>query len=482
MREGVDVVFGYPGGAIMPAYDALPRYPIRHVLVRHEQGAAHMADGYARASARSESRSRPAGPGATNLVTGIANAMLDSIPMVCITGQVPSRAARHRRLPGDRHHRRHAPDHQAQLPGHARRGHRPHRPRGVLRRALGPARAGGRRHHQGRAATSVAGRSSTTRRPAPRLPAGHATAARDLTQAIRTDRRGGAAAGSGRPRRRQGRRDRPCSARWSERAHIPVACYPARPRRLPRHAPAQPRHDGHARRGLGERGDPAGRPLDRPRHALRRPRDRPRRALRAGARRRSTSSSTRPRSTRTCGSTCRSSATSARCSREIAPRVAPRDRSAWTQSDRRDARGGRGPRHPALPDDGRLYAAHVIHDLYRLTDGEALVVTDVGQHQMWEAQYYKHDHPRKLITSGGLGTMGFALPAAIGARFAGRRRGGDLGHRRRRRLPDDGVPSSPPARRRTSTCTSPSSTTASSAWSANGRSSSTSGATSPRRS
>ena len=71
-----------------------------------------------------------------------------------------------------------------------------------------------------------------------------------------------------------------------------------------------------------------------------------------------------------------------------------------------------------LPDDGHLYAAHVMHDLYRLTEGRALVVTDVGQHQMWEAQYYKHDHARKLITSGGLGTMGFALPAAIGARFA----------------------------------------------------------------
>jgi acetolactate synthase-1/2/3 large subunit len=71
-----------------------------------------------------------------------------------------------------------------------------------------------------------------------------------------------------------------------------------------------------------------------------------------------------------------------------------------------------------MPGNDKLYAAHVMHDLWRLTNGKALVVTDVGQHQMWEAQYYKHDHPRKLITSGGLGTMGFALPAAIGARFA----------------------------------------------------------------
>src|SRR5207342_172572 len=71
-----------------------------------------------------------------------------------------------------------------------------------------------------------------------------------------------------------------------------------------------------------------------------------------------------------------------------------------------------------LPDNGHLYAAHVINDIWRATEGKAIVVTDVGQHQMWEAQYYKHDDDRSLITSGGLGTMGFALPAAIGAKVA----------------------------------------------------------------
>jgi acetolactate synthase-1/2/3 large subunit len=71
-----------------------------------------------------------------------------------------------------------------------------------------------------------------------------------------------------------------------------------------------------------------------------------------------------------------------------------------------------------IPDCGKLFAAHVIHDLWRLTEGKSIIVTDVGQHQMWEAQYYRHDYPNKLITSGGLGTMGFALPAALGARFA----------------------------------------------------------------
>jgi acetolactate synthase I/II/III large subunit len=71
-----------------------------------------------------------------------------------------------------------------------------------------------------------------------------------------------------------------------------------------------------------------------------------------------------------------------------------------------------------LPDAGHLYAAHVMSDLWRATNGRAVVVTDVGQHQMWEAQYYHHDAPRSLITSGGLGTMGFALPAAIGAKVS----------------------------------------------------------------
>ena len=85
--EGVQVVFGYPGAQIMPAYDALPKYPVRHVLVRHEQAAAHAADGYARASGKVGVAIATSGPGATNLVTGIANAMLDSIPLVCITGQ-----------------------------------------------------------------------------------------------------------------------------------------------------------------------------------------------------------------------------------------------------------------------------------------------------------------------------------------------------------------------------------------------------------
>jgi acetolactate synthase-1/2/3 large subunit len=92
IHEGVEVVFGYPGGATLPLYDAMLNYPVKHVLVRHEQGAAHAADGYARASGKVGVAMATSGPGATNLVTGIATAMMDSSPIVCITGQVGSAA------------------------------------------------------------------------------------------------------------------------------------------------------------------------------------------------------------------------------------------------------------------------------------------------------------------------------------------------------------------------------------------------------
>ena len=89
LKEGVDVMFGYPGGVVLPLFDTFPQYPqLKHILVRHEQGAAHAADGYARATGKVGVCLATSGPGATNLVTGIANAHLDSVPMVAITGQV----------------------------------------------------------------------------------------------------------------------------------------------------------------------------------------------------------------------------------------------------------------------------------------------------------------------------------------------------------------------------------------------------------
>ena len=92
LAEGVDLIYGYPGGAIMPFYDELYKFQdkLQHVLTRHEQGATHAAQGFARVSGKVGVCVATSGPGATNLVTGIADAMIDSTPLVCITGQVPS--------------------------------------------------------------------------------------------------------------------------------------------------------------------------------------------------------------------------------------------------------------------------------------------------------------------------------------------------------------------------------------------------------
>ena len=150
---GVDTVFGIPGGAILPLYDPLmDSSRIRHILVRHEQGAGHAAEGYAQATGRVGVCMATSGPGATNLVTPIADAYMDSVPIVAVTGQVPERGDRHGRLPGGRHPRHHDADHQAQLPGH-RPARDPARDRrGVPHRLHRTARPGARRHLQGRAA------------------------------------------------------------------------------------------------------------------------------------------------------------------------------------------------------------------------------------------------------------------------------------------------------------------------------------------
>ncbi len=118
VRQGVEFVFGYPGGAVLPIYDALfGDERIRHILVRHEAGAAHAAEGYARSTGKPGVVLVTSGPGATNAITGIADAFMDSIPLVVITGQVPTALIGIGRVPGSRHRRHHAPLHQAQLPG-----------------------------------------------------------------------------------------------------------------------------------------------------------------------------------------------------------------------------------------------------------------------------------------------------------------------------------------------------------------------------
>ena len=151
-QEGVEVVFGIPGGASMPIYDPLvDRSPIRHVLCRHEQGAGHAAEGYAWATGKVGVCMATSGPGATNLVTPLTDAKMDSVPIVAITGQVPTPGRRQRRVPGGRHHRHHDAGDQAQLPREGPGGHRRDRARGVPHRVDRPPGPRADRPAQGRA-------------------------------------------------------------------------------------------------------------------------------------------------------------------------------------------------------------------------------------------------------------------------------------------------------------------------------------------
>ena len=119
--QGVANVFGYPGGAVLPIYDEFfQQEKVKHILVRHEQGATHTAEGYARSTGKVGVVLATSGPGATNCVTGLTDALMDSIPMVVLTGQVPTHLIGNGRFSGMRHGGHHAALHQAQLAGEGR--------------------------------------------------------------------------------------------------------------------------------------------------------------------------------------------------------------------------------------------------------------------------------------------------------------------------------------------------------------------------
>ena len=133
IRHGVDVVFAYPGGASMPLHQSLTTFKdqIRTILPRHEQGGGFAAQGYARSTGKPGVCMATSGPGATNLVTGLADAKMDSIPLIAITGQVGTHGHRHRRLSGNADRRGLPRHHQAPLPGDRRQRPGPRRARSV---------------------------------------------------------------------------------------------------------------------------------------------------------------------------------------------------------------------------------------------------------------------------------------------------------------------------------------------------------------
>jgi acetolactate synthase-1/2/3 large subunit len=416
-QQGVTTVFGYPGGAILPAYDALKFSNIHHVLVRHEQGAAHMADGYARASGRVGVAIATSGPGATNLVTGIATAMLDSSPIVCITGQVGSKLIGSDAfqetditgvtLPVTKHNYlvTHASE-VAQTISEAFYVARSGRPGPVLVDI-----------------TKDAQQSSCEfdgRPVAPQLPGyrpDFSPTSEEYKQAlelIHNSKRPVILAGHGIIL--SGAMDEVRA--FAEKTNIPV---------------------GLTLLGLG--GFPASHPLSLGMMGMHgeawlnttiqeadlliafgmRFDDRVTGNLKTYA----------PNAKKIHIEIDRAEINKnvkvdvalvgdlKAVLRDLLPNVKVQERREWLAYIDR-LKGDSAVRDiQNLPDNGHLYAAHVINELWRETrDRDTVIVTDVGQHQMWEAQYYKHEKPRSLITSGGLGTMGFALPAAIGVKAA----------------------------------------------------------------
>ncbi len=416
VREGVTDVFGYPGGAILPAYDAMLAYPIRHILVRHEQGATHMADGYARASGKVGVAVATSGPGATNMVTGIATAMMDSSPIVCITGQVGSKL-----IGSDAFQETDITGITLPITKHNYLVTRAEDVAPAVLEAFAVARSG---------------------RPGPVLVDITKDAQQascevdwDAAQPNLTEAFDDALPGDGDYREAVAlinAAERPLILaghgvmlsgaeheviKLAEQANIPIAVtllgiggvaasHPLNLGMMGMHGEAWVNHaiqEADLLIALGMRFD------DRVTGNLK---------TYAPTARKIHVDIDRAELNKNVRVDVAIAKDLRGALLEWLPHVTRGDRVAWL--GRIDSlKGDSAVRDiQQLPDDGHLYAAHVINDLWRFTEGKAIVVTDVGQHQMWEAQYYKHERPRSLITSGGLGTMGFALPAAIGAKVA----------------------------------------------------------------
>lgn len=416
IREGVDVMFGYPGGAILPTYDAMTKYPqIRHVLVRHEQGASHMADGYARATGKVGVAIATSGPGATNLVTGLATAMMDSSPIVCITGQVPRGAigsdafqecditgitipvTKHNYLVSDVRELAY-----------------------IVREAFHIARTG----RPGPVLIDIPKDIQTEKTEFVypegeiKLPGYHPpTVASDdevkaALELIANAKKPVILAGHGIMMSQASHEVQ----ELAERAQIPVALTLLGKGALPE---SHPLTIGM----MGMHGEAASNFAIQEADLL----------IALGMR----------FDDRVTGNLKTYSPNSKKIHIEIDPseinknvrvdvgiagdlktvlnQMLPHLKSGshaeWL-GQIRDWQEDGDERDIVNRDMGNiLLGAQVINDLWKFTGGEAITVSDVGQHQMLEAQYYPHQRPQTMLTSGGLGTMGFGFPAAIGAKF-----------------------------------------------------------------
>jgi acetolactate synthase-1/2/3 large subunit len=413
---GTKHVFGYPGGAILPIYDALGKSKLHHILVRHEQGATHMADGYARASGGVGVAMATSGPGATNMVTGIATAMLDSSPVVCITGQVSSKL-----LGSDAFQEVDITGITMPITKHNVVVTRAEDVARTIREAFVIAQSG----RPGPVLVDITKDAQQASceynfdAAAPKLPVKRQRAKYDK---VEFDRAIELLNSAKRPLILAGHGIMVSGAmkvfdQFVHSGNIPVAmtllgigAFPANDSlnlgMMGMHGEAWVNHaiqEADLLIAVGMRFD-----------------DRVTGDLKTYARDARKIHIEIDRSE--INKNVKVDSALVGDAREILeallPHVKHKEHADWL-AHIRELKGDSAVRDiQGLPDNGHLYAAHVINDLWKETKGEAIVVTDVGQHQMWEAQYYHHNSPRTLVTSGGLGTMGFATPAAIGAKFA----------------------------------------------------------------
>lgn len=411
-REGVDVMFGYPGGVVLPLYDEMLKWPeVRHVLVRHEQGAAHMADGYARVTGRVGVCLATSGPGATNLVTGIATAMMDSVPMVAITGQVNSWAVgtdafqeidiqgitlpitKHNWLVTD----------VDELPA-------------VMAEAFHLARTGRKGPVHVDITKDVFLAMSEAEFPEDSCPVGYwASSPVDLAsieeaaRLIAEAERPVIIAGAGVVWSDTGA----ALVALAEKCDLPVInsllglgsidrTHPNSVGMMGMHGEATGTmavQQADLVLGIGIRYD-----------------DRLTGKMAGFA----------PRAKVVHFDVDASEFGKAVTTHHVIPgqleetlpalvsAVKPKTHAPWWEQLRKWQE-----EYPiVVPETPGLLARHVLQALDQATESDALVSTDVGQHQMWTAQLYRFRRPRQLMSSGGLGTMGYGLPAAIGACFA----------------------------------------------------------------
>jgi acetolactate synthase-1/2/3 large subunit len=414
-REGVEVVFGYPGGANMPIYDAMLSYPVHHVLVRHEQGAAHMADGYARASGKVGVAMATSGPGATNLVTGIATAMMDSSPIVCITGQVHAHL-----IGGDAFQETDVTGITLPITKHNYLVTRADEIAEVVREAFYIARSG----RPGPVLIDICKNAQIEKTdfeypehlslPGYRPPA-HAprAALQKAAEMIAQAERPVILAGHG--VMISGAMDEVRD--FAEKTNTPVACTLLGLGSLPASHPlnlGMMGMHGEAYCNMAiQKSDlllAFGMRFD----------DRVTGNLRNYApRARKIHIEIDPSEIDKNVAVDMSLVGDLRTVlSDLSPLVGVCEHRMWlseieewrTESQSRDIQ--------SWPNDGKLYVPHVVRDIWQATSGDAILTTDVGQHQMWAAQYYPVELPYRFITSGGSGTMGFGVPSAIGAWFA----------------------------------------------------------------